>query len=291
MKILLIRQRRKSIITRWFVTIFVMKSGKFFLALTIVSLPCWALELSEDHSGGFMEAGLGVGSTLMRSKGNVAISGESPPRCTLYLPPSVPHPTKTDVEGSTGSIRHSNHQHGILGSFAMGYNASFHGTGFMAGIISGITLGSLSGKIPYPIHVVQGEHHAQNTVQKCLMRSKATFNAGVRLGWWWSNCLPFIKVGWSCMRTSFKPDPKASVNRYKGFRRFFHGLLLGAGWDVAMKSTILGLSADVALYHQRACVIFAIPQKPSFVLSTFRPVGVTVMATIKCVFPERKSLY
>lgn len=260
---------------------------KIAFALLMSASSSYALSLCPNRSEGFLEFGLGYGSvrSSVRDVG-VAVG-------------SIPYPSLNSgyLYSGTLDISQSSRQKGFLNSYAFGYNANFRGSPLMVGVILGVNVGTVRGKVKAPITVTNNStgksfYYAENYT---WLKSKFGAQAAIRLGMWWHDNLPFFKVGWSCLRTSFNgpknayPVPTIPI-WFKGTRRFFNGLVLGIGWDkVVRKHCAVGLAADVTLYGHRRCTYFK--DRYQAIVALTRPVSLSFMATIKYLLPENKAYY
>jgi hypothetical protein len=259
---------------------------KIAFALLMSASSSYALSLCPTRSEGFLELGLGYGSV----KSSVNGAGLSP----IGLTPNL---TSGYLYAGTTALKKKCSQKGFLSSFGFGYNANFTGSPLMVGFILGMQVGTVNGKIKAPINIINNADKTSTYYAANYTRLKSKFGsqAAIRLGVWWRDNLPFFKVGWACLRTTFKsprslyPQPNNPIY-FKGTRRFFNGIVMGLGWDtVVRKHCAMGLAADLTMYSRKRCVFFK--NNYQSIVARTRPTSFSFMATLKYLLPENKGAY
>jgi len=259
---------------------------KIAFALLMSASSSYALSLCPTRSEGFLELGLGYCGVSSSVQG----ASVSPVGVTPRLRAGTLYAGTTD-------IKKRGHQKGFLSSFGFGYNANFTGSPVMVGGILGIQVGTVNGKIKAPIKIINNADGTSTYYAANYTRLKSKFGsqAAIRLGVWWRDNLPFFKIGWACLRTSFKSPrslyPQATNPIYfKGTRRFFNGIVMGLGWDrVVTHHCAIGLAADLTMYSRKRCVFFKNDYES--IVARTRPTSYSFMATLKYLLPENKGAY
>lgn len=210
----------------------------------------------------------------------------------------------------TGLIKEKFNSRGCVGGLTFGYNFRLPNSCAMVGFISNVNLMRLRGNLPYSLNIIDqtttvtrlstGATTSATVIDSSInpntnvqMINKAAMNACARFGWWFGRVLPFIKVGFTLMRTTFRTPSRDYAYWFKATNRWSKGLVVGGGFDVITSTrSAIGFTFDCGLYSKQWYSLYNAHQyKPinrSFIKCHIRPITFSGMVSLKYLFPERK---